>query len=34
MKTHPTEGCKGEQALLEFDLTFGDGLLHKLVQAY
>ena len=24
----------GEQASLEFDLTFGDVLLHKLVQAY
>ena len=23
-----------EQASLEFDLTFGDVLLHKLVQAY
>ena len=29
-----TEGCMGEQASLEFDLTFGDVLLHKLVQAY
>ena len=24
----------GEQASLEFDLAFGDVLLHKLVQAY
>ena len=24
----------GEQASLEFDLSFGDVLLHKLVQAY
>ena len=24
-----TEGCMGEQASLEFDLTFGDVLLHK-----
>ena len=24
----------GEQASLEFDLTFGDVLLHKIVQAY
>ena len=24
----------GEQASLEFDFTFGDVLLHKLVQAY
>ena len=31
---HITEGCMGEQASLEFDLTFGDVLLHKLVQAY
>ena len=29
-----TEGCMGEQALLEFDMTFGDVLLHKQVQAY
>ena len=29
---HTTEGCMGEQASL--DLTFGDVLLHKLVQAY
>ena len=29
-----TENCMGEQASLEFDLTFGDVLLHKLVQAY
>ena len=29
-----TEGCMGEQASLEFDLDFGDVLLHKLVQAY
>ena len=29
-----TEGCMGEQTLSEFDLTFGDVLLHKLVQAY
>ena len=29
-----TEGCMGEQASLEFDLTFGDVLLPKLVQAY
>ena len=28
------EGCMGEQASLELDLTFGDVLLHKLVQAY
>ena len=30
----PTEGWMGEQTSLEFDLTFGDVLLHKLVQAY
>ena len=30
----PTEGCMGEQASFEFDLTFGDVLLHKLVQAH
>ena len=24
----------GEQASLEFDLTFGNVLLHKLIQAY
>ena len=24
-----TEGCWGEQASLEFDLAFGDVLLHK-----
>ena len=29
-----TEGRLGEQASLEFDLTFVDVLLHKLVQAY
>ena len=29
-----TEGCMREQASLEFDLPFGDVLLHKLVQAY
>ena len=29
-----TEGFMGEQVSLEFDLTFGDVLLHKLVQAY
>ena len=29
-----TEGCMGEQASLEFDLTFGDVLLPELVQAY
>ena len=29
-----TEGCMGEQASLEFDLTFDDVLLHKLIQAY
>ena len=29
-----TEGCMGEQASLEFDLTLDDVLLHKLVQAY
>ena len=29
-----TEGCMGEQATLELDLTFDDVLLHKLVQAY
>ena len=29
-----TEGCMGEQTSLEFNLTFGDVLLHKLVQAY
>ena len=29
-----TEGCMREQVSLEFDLTFGDVLLHKLVQAY
>ena len=28
--TRATEGCMGEQASLEFDLTFGDVLLHKL----
>ena len=33
-KDHSTEGRMGEQASLEFDLTFGDVLLHKLVQAY
>ena len=27
------EGCTGEQASLEFDLTFGGVSLHKLVQA-
>ena len=27
-----TEGCMGEEVLLEFDLTFGDVMLHKLVQ--
>ena len=32
--TQLTEGCMGEQASLEFDLTFGYVLLHKLVQAY
>ena len=32
-KPQGTEGCMGEQASLEFDLTFGDVLLHKLVQA-
>ena len=31
---HCTEGCMGEQASLEFDLTFGDVLLHKLVKNY
>ena len=30
----PTEGCMGEHPSLEFDLTFGDVLLHKLVQAH
>ena len=34
MSPLPTKGCMGEQASLEFDLTFGDVLLHKLVQAY
>ena len=34
LKRRTTEGCMGEQASLEFDLTFGDVLLHKLVQAY
>ena len=29
-----TEGCMGEQAPLEFDLSFGDVLLHKLGQAF
>ena len=29
-----TVGCMGEQALLEYDLTFVDVLRHKLVQAY
>ena len=29
-----TEGCMGEQTSVEFDLTFGEVLLHKLVQAY
>ena len=29
-----TEGYMGEQASLEFDLTFGDVMLYKLVQAY
>ena len=28
----PTEGCMGEQATLEFDLTFSDVLLHKFVK--
>ena len=32
-KTTHTEGCMGEQTSLKFDLTFGDVLLHKLVQA-
>ena len=32
--TRATEGCMGEQASLEFDLTFDDVLLHTLVQAY
>ena len=31
---HCTESSLGEQASLKFDLTFGDVLLHKLVQAY
>ena len=31
---HRTEGCMGEQASSEFDLTLGDVLLHKIVQAY
>ena len=29
-----TEGCLGEQASLEFDLTYGDVFLHKLLKAY
>ena len=29
-----TEGCMGEQASLEFYLTFGDVLHHKLIQAF
>ena len=29
-----TVSCIGEQSSIEFDLTFGDVLLHKLVQAY
>ena len=29
-----TEGCMEEQASLVFELTLGDVLLHKLVQAY
>ena len=29
-----TDGCMGEKASLGFDLTFGDVLLHNLVQAY
>ena len=29
-----TEGCMGEQATLEFDTSFGDVLLHKLVKTY
>ena len=33
-KKNRTEGCMGEQASLESDLTFGDVLLHKQVQAY
>ena len=32
-QVHVTEGCMGKQASLEFDLTFGDVSLHKLVQA-
>ena len=32
--THNTEDCMGEQASLEFDWTFGDVLLDKLVLAY
>ena len=31
---HCTEGCMGGQASLEFDLTFSDVWLHKLVKAY
>ena len=34
MVTLSREGCMGEEASLEFDLTFGDILLHKLVKAY
>ena len=34
IESQTTEGCMGEQASLGFDLTFGDVLLHKLVQAY
>ena len=33
-KTCCTEGCMGEQTSLKFDLTFGDVLVHKLVQTY
>ena len=32
--TNTTEGCKQEQATLEFDLPFGDVLPHKLVKTY
>ena len=34
IKHHSKEGYMGKQASLELDLTFGDVLLHKLIQAY
>ena len=33
LENQPTQGWMGEQPSLEFDLTFGDVLFHKLVQA-